>query len=448
MTDNISPFYDKRLLQSEQILPFDEIIDLTAHTKAVGYNPFHSMKANNVCFTVKQAARDAGCSGRVVSKNVILPFADNRFVLFADGTLIYRYDTPKEAIERVLQLAYRKGLLIKKVYGSYNFRKGYNMMDINQVVENLNDIYTDDKSFYFEKLDSQKKFIQKLFADGNICLTAARSENINPECREYLALMTDGRFLVSKEYDFSGVKDYRKVDAFCHHHKEYVYLQKEYVPQNYIDAVYRKAQEFEWFMPAEDYAEETEISLSNEEKLQMNIFIHKLLSDNNKCLSVVCPSERLYYSPDNLNYALFADGRLLLDKGKSESQEADLLVEMRKIFPALDIRVERVPAYYISEIYKRLLTIQKSAREIYMEILKQKAKKLKAMLNIPHHEALKLSAQITGWKSWQEVTMIDENSARFAIHSEKRKKRFAEELNYNQIEYEYREYMQKKENKK
>ena len=288
-----------------------------------------------------------------------------------------------------------------------------------------------------------------MFAAGNICLTAAKSENINPECRKYLALMTDGRFLVSEEYDrLSGTKDYRKIDAFCRQHEEYVYLQREYVPQSYIDAVYRKAQEFEWYMPAEDYAKEPEISLNSEEKLQMNVFIHKLLSDNNKCLSVVCPSERLYYSPENLNYVLFSDGRLLLDAWRSEWLKEDLLSEMKKNFPALDIRVERVPSYYISEIYKRLLTIQKSAGEIYTEILKQKAKKLKAVLNIPHHEALELSARMSGWKNWKEATEIDESAARFAIHMEKRSKKNAEDLNCNQIEYEYKKYMQKKANKK
>lgn len=442
MTGNISAFYDKRLLQSEQILPFEGIIGLMAYTKAVSYNPFYSAKACRIRFDIKKTAQD---TGRVVSKNVILLFDDNRFVLFADGTLIYRFHTPKEAIERVLQLAYLKGLLIKKVYGSYDLRKGYSFSNIEQIVENLNNIYTDDKSFYFEKLEPQKKFIQELFAAGNICLTAAESENINPECRKYLALMADGRFLVSEEYNrLSGVKNYRKIDAFCRQHEEYVYLQREYVPQSYIDAIYRKAQEFDWFVPAEDCAEKPEISLSSEEKLQMNVFIHKLLSDNNKCLSVICPSERLYYSPDNLDYALFSDGRLLLDERRSECLKEDLLSEMKIIFPALDIRVERVPTYYISEIYKRLLTIQKSAGEIYMEILKQKAKKLKTMLNIPHHQALELSAQMSGWKNWKEVTLIDESAARFAIHSEKRNKKNAEELNCNQIEYEYKKYMQNK----
>lgn len=79
-----------------------------------------------------------------------------------------------------------------------------------------------------------------------------------------------------------------------------------------------------------------------------------------------------------------------------------------------------------------------------MEILKQKAKKLKTMLNIPHHQALELSAQMSGWKNWKEVTLIDESAARFAIHSEKRNKKNAEELNCNQIEYEYKKYMQNK----
>lgn len=446
MTDNISVFYNKKLAQSQQMLPFQEIIQMMAYTKAIGYNPFYSRKARNIYYDVKTKAET---TGRVMVRDVLLPFDDNRFILFADGTLFYRFHTPQKTIEKVLKLAAQKGFLIKKVYGSYDITKGYSFSDIEQITENLNNIYADEKNFYFEKLEPQKKFIQTLFAGGNICLTASKDENINPECRKYMVLMDDGRFLISEDYNnHFGIKDYRKIDAFYRQHEEYVYLQREYVPQHYIDAIYQKAQEFEWFMPAEDYKEEPQSPLREDEKLQMNIFIHNLLADDNKCLSVVCPSDKLFYSPDNYKYALFADGRFLLGSDYPKIVESDLLSEMKKVFPQLDIYVERVPSYYIPEIYNRLLKIQKSAGEIYLEILKQKAKKLKNMLNIRHYEALEISAKMVGWKNWKEATLIDESTARLAIHSEKYNKQTSEMFGRNQIEYEYEKYIKKKENKK
>jgi len=447
MTDNISVFCNKKLVQSEQLLPFEDIIELLAHTKAVGYNPFYAIKAQNIHYELKNKA---GAAGRVIAPNVLLPFEYNRFVLFADGSLFYCFHTPREAIERVLKLAMIKGFVIKNVYGKHDIGTGYSYSNMEQIVENLNNMYSDEKNLCFETLLSQEKFIETLYADGNICLTASKYENIDPECRQYMALMSDGRFLVAEEYaDRYGIKDYRKIDAFYRQHPEYVYLQKEYVPQSYINAIYKKAEKFAWFLPAEQFVDnKTKQILTDEERLKMNIFIHRLLAGGNKCLSVVCPSERLFYSPDNLKYALFADGRLLLDERQLKITEDDLLVEIKKYFSALNLHLERVPSYYIDEIYDRLRKIQKSAGEIYLEILKQKAKKLKTMLKIPHHEALELSAKMVGWKNWKEATSVDEKLARLAIHSEKHNKQTAEKFGVNQIEYEYNQYMQKKENKK
>lgn len=439
MTDNISIFYNKKLALSEKILPFEEIIGLMAHEEAVGYNPFYSMKAWNLRYDIKKKAQ---ASGQVLSKKVLLPFDNNRFILFADGSLFYRFDVPQEAIERVLKLAAQKNFMVKKVYGNHNIRQGYSYSNMEQLIENIDNIYSDMQNFYFEKLPEQKKFIQNLFTNGNICLTASKEEKIDSECREYLALMSDGRFLVAEEYgNRHGVRDYRKIEAFRRRHPEYVYLQREYVPQNYIKAIYKKAEEFDWFLPADKAKpNKSERKLTEDEKLKMNIFIYKLLADNNKCLSVVCPSEHLFYAPDTVKYALFSNGRLLLDEQEPKIVENDLLTEIRKYFPKLSLQVERVPSYYLPEIYERLLKIQKSAREIYIEILKQKARKLKNMLNIAHHEALEISAKMVGWKNWKEVNSINESQARLAIHSEKFNKKTAEMFGYNQIEHEYRKY--------
>ena len=63
------------------------------------------------------------------------------------------------------------------------------------------------------------------------------------------------------------------------------------------------------------------------------------------------------------------------------------------------------------------------------------------MLNIPHHEALELTAKMTGWKNWKEITQIDEARARFVISAEKKKKEMLQQSsNKDPVEDEYERY--------
>ena len=173
--------------------------------------------------------------------------------------------------------------------------------------------------------------------------------------------------------------------------------------------------------------------LSNEE-LQ---FVDKLIR-NNKCLSLLSPSPEL--SPDWQKYALFADGRLIVDDSKTVQRQNYLASELGRIYPELKIKIEPKPVYLVEKIYETLLHCQKSARSIYIEIMKQKARKLKKMLNIPHREALELVAQMAGWQNWKEITQIDEARARFVILVEKYKKESAQKANEDSLEKEYKKY--------
>ena len=63
------------------------------------------------------------------------------------------------------------------------------------------------------------------------------------------------------------------------------------------------------------------------------------------------------------------------------------------------------------------------------------------MLNIPHHEALELTAKMTGWKNWKEITQIDEARARFVISAEKKKKEMLQRYpDKDLVEAEYERY--------
>ena len=82
-------------------------------------------------------------------------------------------------------------------------------------------------------------------------------------------------------------------------------------------------------------------------------------------------------------------------------------------------------------------------------MLKQKARKLKRMLNIPHLEALDIVAQIAEWKNWKDIKIEDEMHARGLIDAEKWRKKRAISIdaeNPLMWEYNYWQKRYKKEN--
>lgn len=115
----------------------------------------------------------------------------------------------------------------------------------------------------------------------------------------------------------------------------------------------------------------------------------------------------------------------------------------KKAYPGLEIKIEKVPSFYIPEIYKCLPKYQKGAAEIYLEMLKQKARALKKMLNIPHHEALEICAKMCGWKNWKAAVHVSEAQARSAVSGEKSKKEMARDFHLDLIEWEYKSYAPK-----
>ena len=88
----------------------------------------------------------------------------------------------------------------------------------------------------------------------------------------------------------------------------------------------------------------------------------------------------------------------------------------------------------MSQLYKRLPEFQKSATVIYIEMLKQKARKLKRITELTHIEALNAVAKMSGWKDWCSINVEDEMHARQLISFEKRHKN-------NKLEDEYLSYL-------
>lgn len=387
-------------------------------------------------------ARDlmAGRKGRVISQTARFALQrDKALAFFSDGTLlVQRYTTP-EMVESFVAMVQRAGYPVKIKGCDFDWKFMCELNDYARSRAGRDDLV-------FEPFPSKEKFVESLFADGNICLTAAVGENINPECRKYLALFSDGRFIVSENYYFDrySIYDYRKVNAFINAHKKYFYRQAEYVPQSYLNAIYQKAHLFDWYAEPQDAVlpvSETRTA-SLQEIEQRDIFITELLSNGNRCLSVTFPLG-VHFAPDIYHYALFSDGQLVIDRKSPQFVVEELEIEIGKNFPELKLTTIQVPSFYIAEIYRRLQKTQKTAAEIYLEILKQKAKKLGKKLNIPHHAGLELVAKMAGWQSWKLACRIDEDQARFACEAEKNKKELAATFHQDPLEMEYQKYLKK-----
>ena len=127
------------------------------------------------------------------------------------------------------------------------------MTNIDRLAFSKYSEYEAKNEFEVKALPSEDEFVEECFANGNILLTASKDEKIKPEYRSDLALFADGKFYVSNRLRVDGERD----DA----HRVYVFRWLEcktrvtpkpiYVPQSYIDKLYIKAQEFEWFEPME-----------------------------------------------------------------------------------------------------------------------------------------------------------------------------------------------------
>ncbi len=257
------------------------------------------------------------------------------------------------------------------------------------------------------KQDTQLAF----FADGNVCLTAGRDEKIDPACRSYLALFADGRLIVSDLYQTNryGIYDYRKVSQFARTYSDYLYLQPQYVPQSYLDALYRRAEQYGWYISAEEAAAAMPVQPlpTAEENAACDAFVKEIFKGR-RCISVAPRELSLMMADDVPDYAA-----------------ADIEKELTKHFPDLHLKTQQAPQAYVDAIYRMVPQMQKSTKQIYFEILKQKARKLGKRLNLPRHRALETVAQMAGWQSWKQATRIDEERAKFVLVSEKNKKELA-----------------------
>lgn len=385
---------------------------------------------------------------RVVSKTACLELEDVCIQFFSDGTLVFAYMANPQKIERFEKIAAKKGFPVKRRLGSFSVKDGYDLGFMRKVNRFANRKYDYQTDLIKIPVPPKQDFIDDLFSNGNVCLTACKTEIVNPEYRPYLAVFSDGRFIVSADHVRTmGIHDQHKILDFRNRVRpDFVYLKEQIVPSDWVEEIYRCAAGYDWYSSEAEALERYEKSLGAKkieprEYVERDAFVRSLF-EKAKCLSVLNP-EKSYFSPERYNYAVFSDGRLIVDEKNKDFNNADLEKMFKKAYPGLDIRIEKVPSFYIPEIYKRLPKYQKGAAEIYMEMLKQKARALKKMLNIPHHEALEICAKMCGWKNWKAASRISEAQARSAVSGEKSKKEMAKDFHFDLIEWEYKNYTSK-----
>ena len=412
----------------------DTIKELFANGKCLTFTPF--MQTLDTWLYMKnkkyEFEKQTGKKAVIKSKTALMPQEsfNKNFHFFSNGVLILSTMSQKEInnIKRAIKL---NGFEIKEVYQPQNETE---CMHYNTFLHKISDIastyYPYQEDLLIEPLPDIKVFVQNLFANDNECLTASKNENLDPMYRDYMAIFANGRVLLSEEKTnnqniFGTLNHYN----FKEDNPHYVLSQYEYIPHAYIEAIYQKAKEYNWYISKKDVQElRPKQNIPEEDIDKMNLYIDNLLK-NRTCISITIPSEgsEITTSPDKEKYVLFSDGTLIYSKTYSPK------VFLQKCFTNLTFKEEKVPEYYIEQIYKRLLNLQKSANTIFSEMLKQKAKKIKKLFEIPHYQALEAVAKIAGLSNWEQISKLTEQESRRGIFIEQNKKKLHQNQNMDDV---------------
>lgn len=411
------------------------------------YSPCDAMDA----FRYAQEKKKEYCEQNNVKRALIKSKAElssgrlsPKFHYFSNGVLIHNF-TQKEdaALQRVLTMFTIRNLPIRKIYALsqiYDYWKGSSYM--RNLSERANLLYPYREDIKIAPFPKLEEFITDCFANNNILLTASKNENVNPDIRDCLALFADGRYYIADGFGGTISRHNNKnIKIFKNEHKDYVFLDEIYVPRDYIAALYKEAEKHDWYVSSDEIRQKN--AKSDAEVSEMQHYIENLFNGR-KCLSVTnLETDRTTHfgaDPDVDKYALFTDGTLVVGDSRPNVANTYWYDQMCSIYKDLKLKIELVPDYYIPAIYAALPRYQRSASDIYMEMLKEKAKKLKQELNIPHHEALDIAAKIDDWDNFQAVKIEDESHARYLISAEKTRQEFCN----GSVLREYKTFLHKK----
>lgn len=352
---------------------------------------------------------------------IVLNFCD--FHYFSDGTLIHclapSAPYKQEKLENIMRLLSFHGYTVKRILAPFTDDERMDYFSLIYYISRAaEEKYTDFSDLEVAKLPDKETFVSSCFANGNILLNACVSELMHPNFWDVAAIFADGRYILPDKYtkqsDFYGTHLQKRFEA--KYRERHVLLTPQYVPQDYFDALYEKAKEFDWYISPENM-EKKFPPHSKQEIENMNAFIDDLIK-NRKCISVIPNNGFSFPLPMNFRYALFDDGKLICSKSVSgtKSQTGPLFVELKESFPNMRFEVETVPDYYISEIYRRLIPLGYSACKAYTDILTQRAEDLIKQSHLSKDEAFECVLRAEGWQGKAEFeTELTEAHARHLI---------------------------------
>lgn len=368
---------------------------------------------------------------------------DKIFHYFSNGVLICNFfhteNKDNTTLKRILKMLEIRKLPVNKIYDLSNFINNIWATDyMEKLSKYAQNFYNYKDNIKITQLPPIKDFVSECFANGNILLSASKDENINPDFRNIVALFADGRYYISDEPNKKEAI-IRAVEK--NQYDEFVFLERVYIPKEYIKALYKEAEKYDWYISPQIQKQKNQ--LSSEETAKMNQFIENLFSTR-KCLSTTkleytTKLSNLTFSlePDIDRFALFSDGLVLFSDKSKQIATSYTFEDMQETFKkqGLELRLEIVPDYYITAIYEALPKYQRGATDIYMEMLKELAKKIKKELKIAHYIALDVASIILGWKNFQSIVIENEAHARQLIEATKRKQKFLNKETYKR-EYE------------
>lgn len=381
------------------------------------------------------------CGGK---KNVPHKYLD--FHYFSDGTLVICLPPEKSAkiVEKARKYLTEYGYEIKQICGpakveewEYYFKL---LLDITEKTRKKYDLGTE--SLQIRVFDTPQEFADFCFADNPILLTADKNSSISPQYRRFLALFSNGKFAVSEDYHEDEVFAYSiEIEIFKREVKdEFPSISPIFVPQNYLEELYKRAEKYDWFISAEKAAENMP-TITEEDKQKMRQYAENLLH-NRKCISVTTPRIRymsiyldpLETSPDYNRYVLFDDGKLVMSKKYHKFREGytdPLISSLKRCFPQMSFQTEPVPDYYITFLYEEIAKKQKSAQQIYADIMQKKANLIAHTFEIPLVSAQDVCAIFNGHKNFDEIFTCSEIKARRMICMEQNLELRAQNMGYD-----------------
>ena len=379
----------------------------------------------------------------VQNKKVPMPLLKHTdFQYFSNGALVVR--TPPMYVEKAIKQARKilalHGYVIKDIYAPQNKEEWYDyfklLIDIYDKTRDLPVSYED---LVLRTFDSPAEFADYCFNGSNVLLTAEKDEKFDPKYRQMLALFSNGLYVVHEEYKHTD-SFYGDVETKFFENRicDYTMMRPIYVPQTYLQALYQRAKQYNWYISPEDAAKN--LPKVKAADLETAAKYAEDILPNRNCISILTPRiiyrdillDEILTSPDYHRYVLFDDGKLVLSEKyyHDDMTQKHLLEDLKRIFTYMQFAVELVPDYCIDYLYQEIYKRQKSARDIYLEMMRQKAMLISTVFGVPVVFAQDAAAQFAGWKDWQEMQTVTISHARHLMANQQDLDRRVEKNGY------------------